>query len=647
MSMEILDDTSIRNLGLGRSIYEFLECCQILVLQRTFIKKCYKYKYNFYLLKMFSCDIVAMPNKYSRYLGSSVSQPDQPSSSRIKKPNSKFKLLSLHTIKKDEIKNFYHHSSIYNIKEYKDLIKSPVFFFESNTTKLTDLQTRVLITDFQRKVAAYLLNKKLSNSKNMRKYYAELKAACQQKEFESQQIILHTQPQDNHNKVEQQEIGIEIMLMDNNKIIGKQVIPNERIQNRLLKYMDKYLNDDQIDYETKIHFMTQQYSEIVKKIKTKAFKIKVPENYTQQMIDEYAQISDKKKREQFDQQFDQLADQIIQTIHQSSETISSQKVSQTDLQNLDEDIQINMKTQVLTEQLQQSVEYQEDFEEELNKNQRKFKKIIKYDTSNKNSIKKQSIRIQNQSDPDLISSLLDQKGSNPSDMSQELIRSKNKYKGYLDNNKNNLNTDYDNLVNEQNQKLTNFVDERYRIRNISRNQSGQVEQKDLIDLDNQQIKTDYLQQKDNKIPRRISQFDSNGVKNNSNNYSHQQNSSLNIYSNQENSKNKKNTIQDEISQKIEQQLQQVQSVIQKKKFGVLDKLLDAQSVFDVDICLADFPLNKSTSNNGQEDKQIFQQLFAWQKEITQIIPILNQLNRKSMENESIYETKSGSSDDNN
>ncbi|CAD8198960.1 unnamed protein product [Paramecium octaurelia] len=608
---------------------------------------------------MFSCDIVTLPNKYPRYLGSSVSQPDQPSSSRIKKPNSKFKLLSLHTIKKDEIKNFYHHSSIYNIKEYKDLIKSPVFFFESNTTKLTDLQTRVLITDFQRKVAAYLLNKKLSNSKNMKKYYAELKAACSQKEYESQQIILHTQPEDNHSKAEQQEIGIEIMLMDNNKVIGRQVIPNERIQNRLLKYMEKYLNDDQIDYETKIHFMTQQYSEIVKKIKTKAFKIKVPENYTQQMIDEYAQISDKKKREQFDHQFDQLADQIIQTIHQSSETLSSQKVSQTDLQNLDEDIQINIKTQVLTEQLQQSVEYQEDLDEELDKNHRKFKKIIKFDNSNKKSIKKQSIRIQNQSDTDLISSFLDQRSSNPqqqaqdmSDLSQELKRSKIKYLGQQDNNKKKNNFDYqytdsDNLVNESNQKQTN--DERYKFKNISRNQPGQVEQTDLIEFDHSQTKTDY--QKDNQIPRKLSQIDNSLNRQSVRNYSHQQNSSLNIYSNQsldkfDNSKSNKNLIQDDISQKIEQQLQQVQSVIQRKKFGVIEKLLDAQSVFDVEICLADFPLNKSTSNNGLEDKQIFQQLFAWQKEITQIIPILNQLNRKSMDNESIFETKSGSSDDN-
>ncbi|CAD8126541.1 unnamed protein product [Paramecium sonneborni] len=612
---------------------------------------------------MFSCDIVNIPNKQPRYIGSSASQPDQPSSGRIKKPNSKFKLLSLHTIKKDEIKNFYHHSSIYNVKEYKDLIKSPVFFFESNTTKLTDLQTKVLITDFSRKVAAYLLNKKLSNSKNMKKYYSELKAASSQKEFETQQIILHTQPQDNHSKADKQEIGIEIMLMDNQKIIARQVIPNERIQNRLLKYMEKYLNDDQIDYETKIQFMTQQYSEIVKKIKTKVFKIKVPENYTQQIIDEYAQVSDKKKREQFDQQFDQLADQIIQTVHQSFETLSSQKASKTDLQNLDEDIQNNTNTQVLTEQIQQSAEYLDDVEEPLDKNQRKFKKIIKYDKSNKTSIKKQSIRLIKQSDNEQISSFLDQKSFNQqqqaqdiSDLSYEQKRSTNAQKNQI--NKNNIESQLNDSDNFNFQRFSySLIDDKYKGKNNSSYQSDQMEKKELIDLENQQIKID--QQKESKPNRKLSQFENsqnqNMIQNQSNNYSQKNNSSLNI--NQSLDRNDIQRIQklniqnkgekDEISKKIEDQIQQAQSVIQRQKFGVIEKLLSAQSIFDVDINLADFPLNRQMSNNGQEDKQIFQQLFAWQKEINQIIPILNSLNRKSQDNESIYETKSRSSDDNN
>ena len=66
--------------------------------------------------------------------------------------------------------------------------------------------------------------------------------------------------------------------------------------------------------------MTQQYKEIVRKIRTKAFKIRVPENYQAQMSDynEYYQVSERKKREHFDQQFDQLADEIIQSLNHST-----------------------------------------------------------------------------------------------------------------------------------------------------------------------------------------------------------------------------------------------------------------------------------------------------------------------------------------
>jgi hypothetical protein len=41
------------------------------------------------------------------------------------------------------------------------------------------------------------------------------------------------------------------MLMDNNKLVAKQVIPNERLQSRLLKFMEQFLNDDHIDYDHK------------------------------------------------------------------------------------------------------------------------------------------------------------------------------------------------------------------------------------------------------------------------------------------------------------------------------------------------------------------------------------------------------------
>lgn len=66
----------------------------------------------------------------------------------------------------------------------------------------------------------------------------------------SQQIQLQTRMYAITN-VEKSEIGIEVMLMDNNKLVGKQVIPNERLQNRLLKFMEQFLNDDHIDYDHK------------------------------------------------------------------------------------------------------------------------------------------------------------------------------------------------------------------------------------------------------------------------------------------------------------------------------------------------------------------------------------------------------------
>lgn len=46
--------------------------------------------------------------------------------------------------------------------------------------------------------------------------------------FMSQQIQLQTRMYAITN-VEKSEIGIEVMLMDNNKLVGKQVIPNERL----------------------------------------------------------------------------------------------------------------------------------------------------------------------------------------------------------------------------------------------------------------------------------------------------------------------------------------------------------------------------------------------------------------------------------
>ncbi|CAD8190765.1 unnamed protein product [Paramecium octaurelia] len=309
---------------------------------------------------MYSCDILPLPGQQFRYAknlnllhldhyskydsnGHNFSQ-DQQSSTRIRKPTSKLKLLSLHTLKKDEGKNFYHHTSIYNLKEYNNLTKSPVFFQSSNTQKLNEMQAKVLLTDFQRKVTAYL--KKMPNSNNNKQYYSDIKIPGYSKDYETQQIILHTQQEELLNRSlclnkynyrpEFSDVGLEVRLMNNTKSFSKQVIPNERIQNRLLKFMEKYLNDEHIDYDLKMQMMTKQYREIVKKIKTQAFKVKVPDHYQVQMSDfnDYYQVNEKKQREYLEQQFDSLADQIIQSIQQSQDSMSSYRQSQSDIDDL-------------------------------------------------------------------------------------------------------------------------------------------------------------------------------------------------------------------------------------------------------------------------------------------------------------------------
>ncbi|CAD8210223.1 unnamed protein product [Paramecium pentaurelia] len=358
---------------------------------------------------MYSCDILPLPGKQYRYTKNlnllnldHYSNQDQQSSSRIRKPNGKFKLLSLHNVKKDEGKNFYHHTSIYNLKEYYNLTKSPVFFLSDNTKQLNEMQTKVLLTDFQRKVASYL--KKIPKPKNNQQYYSDIKPPGYTKEYETQQTILHTQQEELLNRSlclnkynyrpELSDVGIEVMLMDGTKSLSKQVIPNERIQNRLLKFMEKYLNDEHIDYDLKLQKMTQQYREIVKKIKTKAFKIKVPDHYQVQMSDfnDYYQVNEKKQREYLEQQFDSLADQIIQSIQQSSDSLSSQRESQQDLnqQEYINNTPKNHNKEIQSEKLNEIVDYED---EDRVDDMRESKRIGKQKDPKKLT-KKQSIRVQ-------------------------------------------------------------------------------------------------------------------------------------------------------------------------------------------------------------------------------------------------------------
>ncbi|CAD8210024.1 unnamed protein product [Paramecium octaurelia] len=358
---------------------------------------------------MYSCDILPLPGKQYRYPKSlnllnldNYSNQDQQSSSRIRKPAGKFKLLSLHNLKKDEGKNFYHHTSIYNLREYNNLTKSPIFFMSDNTKQLNEMQTKVLLTDFQRKVASYL--KKIPKPKNNQQYYSDIKPLGYKKEYETQQTILHTQQEELLNRSlclnkynyrpELSDVGIEVMLMDSTKSLTKQVIPNEKIQNRLLKFMEKYLNDDHIDYDLKLQKMTQQYREIVKKIKTKAFKIKVPDHYKVQMSDfnDYYQVNEIKQREYLEQQFDSLADQIIQSIQQSSESLSSQRDSQQELNQIEQRIATPKHHNQEIQQEQQD-EIVNDEDEDRVEGMKESKKTGKQKDPKKIT-KKQSIRVQ-------------------------------------------------------------------------------------------------------------------------------------------------------------------------------------------------------------------------------------------------------------
>ncbi|CAD8121940.1 unnamed protein product [Paramecium sonneborni] len=382
---------------------------------------------------MYSCDILPLPGQQLRY-GKNLlnlnhldqySNLDQQSSSRIRKPTSKLKLMSLHNLKKDDGKNFYHHTSIYNLKEYNNLTKSPVFFMSDNSSNLNEMQTKVLLTDFQRKVAAYL--KKIPKPKNNQKYYSDIKPPGYSKEYETQQTILHTQQEEMLNRSlclnkynyrpEFSDVGIEVILMDSTKSLTKQIIPNDRIENRLLKFMEKYLNDQHIDYDLKMQTMTQQYRDIVKKIKTKAFKIKVPDNYQVQMSDfnDYYQVNEKKQREYIEQQFDSLADQIIQSIQQSSESLSSQRESQQDI-----DLPKHQTPNKQLPEIQQNQIKDNNYDEDDDKidDMRQSKKIGKLKDSKKLT-KKQSMRTQTQrpstiqrQDSDVIQQLNEQANQN-------------------------------------------------------------------------------------------------------------------------------------------------------------------------------------------------------------------------------------------
>ncbi|CAD8121254.1 unnamed protein product [Paramecium sonneborni] len=139
--------------------------------------------------------------------------------------------------------------------------------------------------------------------------------------------------------------------------------------------------------------MTQQYRDIVKKIKTKAFKIKVPDYYSVQMTDfnDYYQVKEKKQKEYLEQQFDSLADQIIQSIQQTNDSLSSQRESQ---QDVDQIVHSTPKQQQIEIQIQKDIVNDEDEDDKVD-DMKQSKKMGKQKDSKKLT-KKQSVRIQQQ-----------------------------------------------------------------------------------------------------------------------------------------------------------------------------------------------------------------------------------------------------------
>ncbi|CAK91665.1 unnamed protein product (macronuclear) [Paramecium tetraurelia] len=382
---------------------------------------------------MYSCDILPLPGQQFRYAknlnllrldnyskydsnGHNFSQ-DQQSSTRIRKPTSKLKLLSVCNLvvivvayfkegRRQKFLSSHFHLQFKGIQQFNQVscifVSTPKYIcsLSGNTQKLNEMQAKVLLTDFQRKVTAYL--KKVPNSNNNKQYYSDIKLPGYSKDYETQQIILHTQQEELLNRSlclnkynyrpEFSDVGLEVRLMNNTKSFSKQVIPNERIQNRLLKFMEKYLNDEHIDYDLKMQMMTKQYREIVKKIKTQAFKVKVPDHYQIQMSDfnDYYQVNERKQREYLEQQFDSLADQIIQSIQQSQDSMSSYRESQSDIYELEhpQATPNNHKQEIQQEELNEI-----DEDDDTVNDMKKSKKTGKQKDPKKLT-KKQSIKVQ-------------------------------------------------------------------------------------------------------------------------------------------------------------------------------------------------------------------------------------------------------------
>ncbi|CAD8064687.1 unnamed protein product [Paramecium sonneborni] len=268
------------------------------------------------------------PNRYRRLpslnaTGSQIFNLSQEMiTSRTKKNFLKPKLQAL-SHKKDDSKNFYHHSTIYNVREFKELNKVQDQQ-ENNLTKYTELQTKIMVADFKKKVDAFL------SKNNYKINMVGSKITSSQHELESFQSTnngeqLNKSLCSNKYTIRTEYKSMkatEILVISNNKVVSRQIISSELIQQRLLKQMEHFLKDERFNYDLKMQTMIDQYEDIVNRIRQQAYTIKLPQNYQIQMSD-YNEFYYKKEEPQIpslNDKLDLLADQIIQEIQQSRES---------------------------------------------------------------------------------------------------------------------------------------------------------------------------------------------------------------------------------------------------------------------------------------------------------------------------------------
>ncbi|CAK77825.1 unnamed protein product (macronuclear) [Paramecium tetraurelia] len=253
--------------------------------------------------------------------------------SRTKKNLAQQKLHALSN-KKDDPNDYYNHTTIYNVKENKDISKTPINQ-ELSFSKYNELQTKLMVSDFKKKVDAYLKKNNQKSNIMSSKLTSSLKELELLQQVKNEELLNKSLCSNKYTvKTEKKSMkAMEIFILGNNKIVTKQVISSELIQQRLLKQMETFLKDDRFNYDLKMSTMIEQYAEIVTRIHEKAFTIKIPEKYIIQMSDynEYYQIKEDTIDSFLENKLEIIADHIIQEIQQSKRTtpkILSHKTSE-------------------------------------------------------------------------------------------------------------------------------------------------------------------------------------------------------------------------------------------------------------------------------------------------------------------------------